>query len=92
MAIALALAAGTLSEPATASPAAGKKHDKPAKPPKKKRKKHKKKKTQPTRHTFKVSATGNWVHETRTESYSESAGRPRRRTSSSAARGSPARR
>jgi hypothetical protein len=70
MATALALAAGTLSEPATASPAQGKKHDKPAKPHKKKPKKHKKK-AKPVRHTFKVSATGNWAHESRTQSYSE---------------------
>ena len=69
MAIALALAAGTLSEPATASPAPGKKHDRPGKPHKKKRKQQKRK--QPLRHTFKVSATGNWVHESRTQSYSE---------------------
>ena len=74
MAIVLALAAGNLSEPATASPAPGKKHDKPAKAhKKKKRKKQKKQKKtkKPARQTFKVNATGSWVHESRTQSYSE---------------------
>jgi len=73
MAIALTLAAGTLSEPATASPTPGKTHDKPDKSHKKKnkKKKNKKKKKKTERHTFNVSATGNWVHESRTETKSE---------------------
>ena len=86
MAIALALAAGTLSEPATASPAPGKKHDKPAKPHEEAEEaeepeaEEQKSEEAAARQTFNVSATGNWAHESRTQAYSALGRRDRARS------------